>query len=199
MIAYLCGSLAEKHPTRVIVDVGGVGYEVLIPISTYERLPATGAEVKLLIYDLIREGDRQLFGFARESEREMFGWLLGITGIGPKIALSALSGLTSREIKRAVAEEDSKRLSSISGVGKKMAERMAIELKHKLSATDLLEAGAGMGDDSDSGDTRIRDVALALIALGYKQLDAEKLARTASSKAGAKESVEDLVRSALVS
>jgi len=198
MIAYLRGSIAEKQPTRVIVEAGGVGYEVLIPISTYERLPSLGSEVTLLIYDLIREGDRQLFGFARDTEREMFGWLLGINGVGPKIALSALSGLTALEIKRAVAEEDSKRLSSISGVGKKMAERMAIELKHKLSATDLLEAGSGAGEALDPLDTRTRDVALALIALGYKQIDAEKLARTAASKAGADESVEDLVRAALV-
>jgi len=126
----------------------------------------------------------------------MFGWLLGINGIGPKIALSALSGLTSREIKRAVAEEDSKRLSAISGVGKKMAERIVIELKHKLSATDLLEAGA---EEMDPLDSRTRDVALALIALGYKQIDAQKLARNAASKAGAEETVEDLVRSSLVS
>jgi Holliday junction DNA helicase RuvA len=196
MIAYLSGNLAEKQPTRVIIDAGGIGYEVLIPISTYERLPAPNSAIKLLIYDLIREGDRQLFGFARESEREMFGWLLGINGIGPKIALSALSGLTSREIKRAVAEEDSKRLSAISGVGKKMAERIVIELKHKLSATDLLEAGA---EEMDPLDSRTRDVALALIALGYKQIDAQKLARNAASKAGAEETVEDLVRSSLVS
>ena len=129
----------------------------------------------------------------------MFGWLLGITGIGPKIALSALSGLTARDIKRAVAEEDAKRLSSISGVGRKMAERMVIELKHKLSNTDLMEAGADVAEEGESGDTRIRDVVLALVALGYKQADAQKLARSAVSKAGTKETVEDLVRSALVS
>ena len=199
MISYLSGTLAEKQPTRLVLDVSGVGYEVLIPISTFECLPSAGSDVKVLVYDLIREGDRQLFGFARESEREMFGWLLGITGIGPKIALSALSVLTARDIKRAVAEEDAKRLSSISGVGRKMAERMVIELKHKLSNTDLMEAGADVAEEGESGDTRIRDVVLALVALGYKQADAQKLARSAVSKAGTKETVEDLVRSALVS
>ena len=197
MITYLQGRLAEKQPTRVVIDVGGVGYEVFIPLATYERLPASGADVRLLIFDYIREDTRCLYGFMREAEREMFEFLLAVNGIGPKIALSALSGLSAREIKAAVADNDVKRLSSISGVGKKMAERIAIELRHKLTETDLLEASAGPGPDTPM-DARLRDSVLALIALGYKQVDAQRLAKDAVARARPEDSVQAIVRLALV-
>jgi Holliday junction DNA helicase RuvA len=197
MITYLSGRLAEKQPTRIVIDVGGVGYEVFIPLATYDRLPKLAADVRILIYDYIREGIRCLYGFMQDAERDMFEWLLGVNGIGPKIALSALSGLSSREIKLAVAENDVKRLSSISGVGKKMAERIVIELRHKLTDADLLEASAAPGSGGPV-DERLRDTILALVALGYNQADAVKLAGSAVAKAGVEESVESLVRMALV-
>jgi len=132
-----------------------------------------------------------------DADRQMFVQLLAVNGIGPKIALSALSGLSVREIKQSVVENDVKRLSSVSGVGKKMAERIVVELRHKLSDADILELTSGTHRD-EAGDLRIRDTVLALVALGYKQADAVKLARDAISRAGTADSVEDLVKLALM-
>ncbi len=174
MITFLRGALVEKQPTRVVVDVGGVGYDVAIPLSSYDRLPATGHEVRLLTVFHVREDAQLLFGFMTEAERSLFGQLTTITGIGPKLALSALSGLSVRDLKAAVVEGDVKRLSSISGVGKKMAERIVVELRHKLSAAESLEAVAG-GDAQAAGSGALRDALLALVALGYKQEDARKM------------------------
>ena len=128
MISFLEGVLEEKQPTRVVLNVGGVGYEVCIPLISYDRLPAAGERCRMLIHDHIREDSRMLFGFFRSEDRDMFEMLLTISGIGPKIALSALSGLNAREIKSAIVEGDIKRLSSISGIGRKMAERMVVEI-----------------------------------------------------------------------
>ncbi|MBT3192768.1 MAG: Holliday junction branch migration protein RuvA [Verrucomicrobia bacterium] len=173
MITFVRGSLVEKHPTRAVLDVGGVGYEVMIPLSSYDRLPSTGETCRILTVDHVREDVHQLFGFMTETERDMFGLLTGITGIGPKLALSALSGLSVRDIKAAVIEGDIKRISSISGVGKKMAERIVVELRHKISSGEAFEAIAGA---ADGGEVRaeLRDAVLALVALGYKQDDAHK-------------------------
>ena len=197
MISYLEGTLDEKTPTRVVIDVHGVGYEVLIPLATFDRLPSRGHDCRILIYDYIREDARTLFGFMEDADRQMFVQLLAVNGIGPKIALSALSGLSVREIKQSVAENDVKRLSSVSGIGKKMAERIVVELRHKLSDADVLELKSATPGD-EVGDLRVRDTVLALIALGYKQADAMKLAKDAISRAGTADSVEDLVKRALV-
>ncbi len=174
MITFLRGELVEKHPTQAVFDVGGVGYEVMIPLSSYDRLPSIGEPCFILTVDHVREDVHQLFGFMSETERDMFGLLTTITGIGPKLALSALSGLSVRDIKAAVVEGDLKRISSISGVGKKMAERIVVELRHKISAGEAFEAVAG---GADGGDVRVefRDAVLALVALGYKQDDAHRL------------------------
>ena len=117
MIAFVEGEIVEKHPTRVIVGVAGIGYEVFIPLSSYDRLPAKGAACRLLTHDYIREDSHQLFGFMSEAEREMFVLLLGTTGIGPKLALSALSSLSVRDIKVAVVERDVKRCIRDAGPG----------------------------------------------------------------------------------
>lgn len=174
MITFLRGELVEKQPTRAVLDVGGVGYEVLVPLSSFDRLPAKGDACTILTVDYVREDSHQLFGFMTDTEREMFGLLTGITGIGPKLALSALSGLSVRDLKAAVVEGDIKRISSISGVGKKMAERIVVELRHKLSAGEALEAIAGVDAEGESK-TELRDAMLALVALGYKQDDARKM------------------------
>ena len=113
MIAFVRGILVEKQPTRCVVDTGGVGYEVFIPLSSFDRLPLKGETCTLLTYDYVREDTRQLFGFFSESERDMFRLLIGISGIGPRIALSALSGLTVRELTTAIVSGDVKRLSSV--------------------------------------------------------------------------------------
>lgn len=173
MITYLNGTLVEKQPTRVVIDVAGVGYEVFIPLSSYDRLPSTGAGCKILIYDHVREDVHLLYGFMAEAERDMFLMLLDISGIGPKMAMTVLSGLSVREIRAAVVGGDIKRLSSISGIGKKTAERIVVELKHKITEGEALEAVAGSGEKSPA-DMITRDAILALIALGYKQAEAKQ-------------------------
>ena len=194
MITFLDGILEEKQATRIVLHVGGVGYEVFVPLTTYEKLPVPGATCRVLVYDYIRDDAHSLYGFINEEDRRMFILLVGIAGIGPKIALSALSALSVHELTAAAAARDVSRLSSISGVGKKMAERIAIELGHKISDGDALEATV---EGSVSVDSRLRDAVLALISLGYKQADAQKLARDAIGRADPSVGVEDLVRLAL--
>jgi len=196
MITFLRGELVEKQPTRAVLDVGGVGYEVLIPLSSFDRLPKTGEACRILTVDHVREDSHQLFGFMTETEREMFGLLMGITGIGPKLALSALSGLSVRDLKAAVVEGDIKRISSISGVGNKMAERIVVELRHKLSAGEALEAIAGVDDEGESK-TELRDAMLALVALGYKQDDARKMVTKVTGAYPDATDVETIIKHAL--
>lgn len=195
MITYLEGTIAEKQPTRVVMDVGGVGYEVFIPLCTYDRLPASGERCRVLTHDYVREDTRQLFGFMTEDQRHTFRLLLGISGIGPKIALSALSGLSARELKAAVVDGDVKRLSSISGVGKRTAERMVVDLRSRIKPGEALEAVAG-GAVQSPDNIRLRDTILALVALGYPQDAARKMASQAL-KGGDDLSVEALIKRAL--
>ena len=196
MITFLRGELVEKQPTRAVLDVGGVGYEVLVPLSSFDRLPGKGEACLILTVDYVREDSHQLFGFMTETEREMFGLLMGITGIGPKLALSALSGLSVRDLKAAVVEGDVKRISSISGVGKKMAERIVVELRHKLSAGDALEAIAGINGTADEN-VGLRDAVLALVALGYKQDDARKMVTKVMGAHPEASDVESIIKFAL--
>lgn len=197
MIAYIKGTLAEKQPTRVVVDVGGVGYEVFIPLSSYDRLPPVGEPCRVLTYDYVREDTRQLFGFMAEAERRMFVLLMSISGIGPRLALAALSGLTVRELKVGIVQGDVKRLSSISGIGKKMAERMVVELRDKVGEGEAMEAVSGAGVATQE-DARLRDAALALVALGYKQEQARKMVGKAVGK-GESPGVDEIIRTALSS
>lgn len=196
MISFVDGVLAEKQPTRVVVDVGGVGYELQIPLSSYDRLPAAGARCRLLTHHHVREDAHVLFGFMAEAERAMFRLLMEVTGIGPKLALSALSGLSVREIKAAIVTGDHKRLSGISGVGKKTAERICMELRDKLSASEALEALAGPGDDT-AVDSRSRDAIGALVALGYKLEEARRLVLDARQALPADAGVQALIKKAL--
>ena len=197
MITFLRGQLIEKQPTHAVLDVGGVGYEVVLPLSSFDRLPAPGETCRILTYDHVREDSHQLFGFMTAEERRMFVMLMTVSGIGPKIALCALSGLSVRELKAAIAESDVKRLSSISGIGKKLAERIVVELRDKLGKGESLEAVSG-AEPASPADLKLRDGIMALISLGYKQADARKMIEGAARGAEtAGLSVEDLVRKAL--
>ncbi len=196
MITFLQGILVEKEPERAVVNVGGIGYEVHIPLSTYDRLPESEQPLKLLTYHHVREDAQILFGFFTETERDMFNRLLSVSGIGPKIALAVLSGMSVRELKISITSSDVKRLSGISGIGKKTAERMVVELKDKISAGEALEAVAG-ADDAMPSEVRLRDTVMALIALGYKQQDALAMARKAAEKTGPEAPVEELIRHSL--
>jgi len=197
MITFLRGMLVEKQPTQVVLDVGGVGYEVAIPLSSYDRLPTAGQEMRILTVDHVREDAHLLYGFMTEAERALFGQLTAITGIGPKLALSALSGLSVRDMKAAVVEGDIKRISSISGVGKKMAERIVVELRHKLSAAESLEAVAGADDEASGGSGALRDALMALVALGYKQEDARKMIMRVQKEQPDVNDVERIIKIAL--
>jgi holliday junction DNA helicase RuvA len=198
MITFLEGTLVEKQPARVVLNVGGVGYEVLIPLSSYDRLGGLNTTCRILTHHYVREDAELLYGFVSAGERRMFELLLTISGIGPKIALTALSGLSVRELKAAVAENDVKRLSSISGIGRKTAERMVIELRDKLTAGEALEAMTG-ADEPGAQDVRLRDSVLALIQLGYKQVDAQTMIRKLFADGVGDAHVEEIVRRALTS
>jgi len=197
MITFLQGKIAEKQPTRVVIDVNGVGYEVFIPLSSYDRLPAKGEVCLLLTYDHVREDAHQLFGFMTEGERQMFVMLMSVSGIGPKLAMSVLSGLSVREIKAAVVAGDVKRLSGISGIGKKTAERMVVELRHKIGEADSFEAIAG-AEELLPEDLKMRDAVMAMIALGYKQADARTMVMDVlRGKVSGEITVEEIVKKAL--
>ena len=197
MITFLTGKLFEKHPTRVVLDVAGVGYEVFIPLSSYDRLPTKNESCRLLVYDHVREDCHKLFGFMTEPERAVFILLMGTSGIGPKLALSALSGLSVRELKTAVVEGDVKRLSSISGVGRKMAERIIVDLRDRIGEGEALEALAGVTETSER-DRKGHDALLALIALGYKQTEAKKMLTGVFRETDAADiTTEEIIRKAL--
>lgn len=197
MITHLNGRLTEKQPTRIVVDVGGIGYEVFIPLSSYDRLPATDSPCRILVYDCIREDDHLLFGFMTEPERQLFLMLTSVSGIGPRIAMAALSGLTVRELKAAIVEGDIKRLSSLNGIGKKTAERMVVELRDRISKGEALEAVAG-SQNREPEDTRVRDAMLALTALGFQPNSARDRVLAVTKQPGSADlTVEALVKKSL--
>ncbi len=197
MITSLHGKLVDALPTQVTVDVNGVGYEVLIPLSSFDKLPAPGRDVKLLTHLAVREDAHVLYGFMSAAERELFRLLINtISGIGPKIALNILSGMNPTAFRGAVANGDVQALSQISGVGKKTAERIVVELKDKIGAAGAWEAGSAQRALSPE-DRKINDAALALMALGFKQIEAQDALRAALNALGPKATVEELVRASL--
>ncbi len=197
MITFLHGKLIEALPTQVTVDVNGVGYEALIPLSSYDKLPGRGQEVKLLTHLAVREDAHTLYGFMSAAERDLFRLLINtVSGIGPKIALNLLSGMNVTALRGAVANSDVKALSQISGVGKKTAERIVVELRDKIGAAGMWEAASAQRALSPA-DQRLNDAVLALLALGFKQVEAHEAVRGAQAALGATATVEDLVRACL--
>jgi Holliday junction DNA helicase RuvA len=197
MITFLQGKLMETLPTQVVVNVNGVGYEALIPLSSYDKLPQPGQEVKLLTHLVVREDSHTLYGFMSSAEREMFRLLINtVSGIGPRIALNILSGINVTALRGAVANADVKALSQISGVGKKTAERIVVELKDKIGAAGAWEALSAQRALSPD-DQKINDAVLALIALGFKQIEAHDTVRKAQVALGSQATVEELVRASL--
>jgi len=197
MITYLRGKLVETLPTQVTVEVNGVGYEVLIPLSSYDKLPAPGNTVHLLTHLVVREDAHILYGFMTAAEREMFRLLINtVSGIGPKIALNILSGVNVVALRGAVANADVKALSQISGVGRKTAERIVVELKDKIGPAASWEASSAHRGLSPA-DQKINDAVLALIALGFKQVGAHDAVRAAMASLGPEAAVEQLVRACL--
>jgi Holliday junction DNA helicase RuvA len=197
MITFLHGKLTDALPTQVVVDVNGVGYELLIPLSSFDKLPALGGDVKILTHLVVREDAHILYGFMTAAERELFRLLINsVSGIGPKTALNILSGVSGTAFRGAVANGDVKSLSQISGVGKKTAERIVVELRDKIGQVGALEA-ASAKHSLTADDQKTNDATLALMALGFKQPDAHDSVRAAQAMLGAKASVEELVRACL--
>lgn len=197
MIAFLHGKLIQSLPTQVIVEVSGVGYDVLIPMSSFDKLPECGQEVRLLTHLAIREDAHVLYGFLTAAERDLFRMLIQtVSGIGPKIALNVLSGMSVVAFRGAVAGGDVKALAQISGVGRKTAERIVVELKDKIGAAGAWEASSAQRAVSEA-DQRISDAVLALLALGFKQAEVHETVRAAQALLGPQATVEELVRAAL--
>ena len=172
MIAQLRGRLVEKHPNRVIIDVQGVGYDVQVPLSTFYGLGEPGSDVVFRVHTHVREDTLALFGFASRLELQLFQRLIGITGIGPRLALAVLSGIESADLVRAIRQGDVARLTGIPGVGKKTAERIGLELKDRLPAGLDLDPD---GPDLEAGETDMRgDLLSALLNLGYQRPLAER-------------------------
>jgi Holliday junction DNA helicase RuvA len=198
MITFLAGTLREVLPTQVVVEVQGVGYEVFIPLSSYDRLPPPGQSVRLLTHLQVREDAHILFGFASAEERDLFRLLVTrVSGVGPKLALAVLSGMDVMRFKAAVVDSDIASIAKISGLGKKTAERIVLELKDKLGVAAAWEAASA--DKAPSAEARAaNDAVLALIALGYKQVDAAKAVREVALQ-NKEAGTEELVRLALKS
>ena len=195
MISYLRGTLAEKRPTELVIDVNGIGYLVNIPLSTFDQLENAGSQVRILTYLHVREDAVQLYGFATEAEREMFLLLIDVSGIGPKMAQGILSGLTASELTQAVLEGNLAVLTSISGVGKKTAERLVFELRDRIGRAET----AGFPGGSTSRQLKCRvEATVALMSLGYTRASAEAALQTVLTRTAETDlSVEDLVKRAL--
>ena len=192
MIAYVRGTLVEKEPTRAVIEAAGVGYELLIPISTYEKLPRTGSEAKLLAYHCVREDDEILFGFATADEKEMFAKLTSVSGVGPKIALAILSGSSVGELAMSIAGGDAKRIASIKGVGKKTAEKICVELRDKVS--EFAFAGRA---GTDAPAPIAKDAVAALRALGFNEETSSKMVADVLAANPEVDSVEKIIKLSL--
>ncbi len=208
MIAQLEGVLEESAFTECVVSCGGVGYELLIPLCTFDKLPLPGNPVKLYVHTQVREDAITLFGFATAAEKSLFRLLIGVSGIGGKLALNVLSAMPVESFCAAIRNSDIKMLSRISGIGKKTAERMALELKDKVSALDGGVFGSASGSTADGGaagnaaiaaGSAANDAALALETLGFKRDAIDKaLRRILEENTGVELTSEDMLRKAII-
>jgi Holliday junction DNA helicase RuvA len=190
MIARLEGRLAEKSPEALVLDVGGVGYDVRVPLSTFFELPDEGKTIRLRVHTYVREAALVLYGFLTEQERSAFGLLLGANGVGPRLALAILSGLSVARLAAAVKQNDVAALVGIPGVGRKTAERILIEL------TDKIDRLADVGPLEEADDAEAAAVS-ALVNLGYARSQAEAAVRSAAEQLTASAGLEELIREAL--
>jgi Holliday junction DNA helicase RuvA len=196
MITFLEGILTTALPTQAVISVNGVGYEVLIPLSSYDKLSAVGQPVRILTHLHVREDAHILYGFMTPAERDLFRLLVNnVTGIGPKLALAVLSGMSVSNFKTAVVNSDVTALSKISGLGKKTAERIVLELKDKVGVTAAWEASSAAHAPTPEQE-RTNEAVLALIALGYKQVEVHRIVHDLQQKQQG-DSAEDLVKLAL--
>ncbi|MBI4395297.1 MAG: Holliday junction branch migration protein RuvA [Candidatus Omnitrophica bacterium] len=196
MYSFLAGVLAEKSPTLITIDVNGIGFQLIVPLSTSQKLPQVGAKAKILTYHVVREDAHLLFGFATEEERALFKLLLSVSGIGPKLAITILSGLGIAELKKAIVEGSVLALTAISGIGRKTAERIIIELREKV----VIE---GRGEEKSSpllskNEVLAQDSIRALVSLGYSKQDAKAAVQKVLEKRSSERlDTESLIRESL--
>jgi Holliday junction DNA helicase RuvA len=193
MYHHIKGTLAHKNPAEAVIEAGGVGYQLNISLNTFEKLPEAGNQAKLLTYLHVKEDILQLYGFASEKERRVFRVLIGISGIGPKLALTVLSHMAPEDLEQAVANQDMTMLTAISGVGKKTAERLLVELKGKLAEAVVEGLPTIKGQGAGISDPAIE----ALMSLGLNFAEAKNAVEKAKGKLGEKAPVEQLIREAL--
>ena len=192
MIAHLKGKLVFKGPAEVVIDVGGVGFRMLVPLSTFRVLPDEGEAARVFTHLHVKEDALDLFGFATPAERTIFRELISVSGIGPKLGLAVLSGLSPEIFHRAVIDEDLGLLTSIKGIGRKTAQRMIVELKEKLSGLDVSSIGGAPPGREEAG-----DAVLALVSLGVGRAEAREAVLEAERDAGCGLSIEELIKRAL--
>lgn len=198
MIARLKGTVLESSPLLVVLEAGGVGYEVHIPVTTAEKVPAIGAECSLFIHSVYREDSATLYGFAGRDDRDFFRLLVEkVSGIGPKIGISILSRMSTDLLRSAIASSDVGLLSKCPGIGKKTAERLVIELKDKVGLASTGSVTSLGETEISGGASTFQDAVASLMTLGYKPADADKLVRKAVSKLSADAAVEALIKTAL--
>jgi Holliday junction DNA helicase RuvA len=199
LIAQLSGKLIEKQPNTIIIDVGGVGYDVTIPVSTFYELGEPGSDVSLKIHTHVREDVLQLFGFWTAREKDIFLKLTSVSGVGPKLAITMLSGMSAPELTTAISTNDLARLTSIPGVGKKTAERVVVELREKMAVISLEDRGAEQATSREAatheGEVK-EDTISALMALGYPKAIAERCVQFALREEGER-TIEAVLRRAL--
>lgn len=198
MFAFIEGVVEEKEPGRVVLNAGGLGFELSITTGTYEGLPATGGRARLRVVELIREDAHLLVGFGDETERQLFLRLVDIPGIGQKSALAVLSHVGIRELQAAAASNDIARLSKVPGIGKKTAERIAMELRGKMSKGELAVAAAnattGLRAQNSEDNAKLRDVYSALIALGHRAVEAQEILKKVAPRIEPGQGVDDILK-----
>ncbi|MCH2061413.1 MAG: Holliday junction branch migration protein RuvA [Verrucomicrobiales bacterium] len=197
MITFLDGEIIENLPGRLVLNIRGIGYEILVPLSTSDNTPPAGENIRILTHLHIREQEQTLYGFQTHDERDLFRLLINrVSGIGPKLGLAVLSAMSVGEFQDAVIRSDIAALSTISGLGKKTAERIVLELKDKIGVT---EAWAAASQDNMAGTAAraVNDAVLALISLGYKQADAAKAIKKAAAEHEGEPDADEFIRAAL--
>lgn len=198
MIARIKGQVLESTPLLVVIEAGGIGYEIHIPVTTAEKIPAIGADCSLFIHSVYREDSATLYGFATRDDRDFFRLLVEkVSGIGPKIAISMLSRMSPELLRSAIASSDVALLSKCPGIGKKTAERLVIELKDKVGPSTGTSTVSESDLSTNSEPSAFQDAVASLMTLGYKPADADKLVRKAVSKLEVDASVEALIKEAL--
>jgi Holliday junction DNA helicase RuvA len=199
MFEYIRGSLQEKNLGEAVVEAGGVGYALTVPLSTYDKLPQVGAEVKILVHHHVREDAEKLYGFLTRTERDLFRQIIGISNIGPKTAMSVLSGVSTDTLKECVASSDASRLKKIPGVGEKTAQRLVMELKGKIDFMKGTEEAPAVGAVDSRGSSHVSraEAFHAMISLGYAEKQVQTALTRVESGLGGSAPVEEWIKKAL--